>query len=400
MEVQAVDVAAIADHLDHHSKEFGEDPWAVYAYLRSTSPVKWSDQHGGFWIITNYEDVHAVASDDARFSSADGVTIPSSSLSPMIPIEMDQPQATMFRRLLLPYFTPAAISKREDEAHSLANKLLDAVSNAGRLDFMDDYAGPIPAIMTLRLLGVPDNEWRRFAEPVHEAIFREGFDADPSKEERILGEFLWMSQRFMELLEERRATPKEDILSHLAFAEVEGRALTVDECLKILFLILFGGVDTTTMAIGNALVYLDRNPDRRQELLKRPELLESAVEEFLRYEAPQQMLARTAKVDCELGGQKISAGDRLQICWASANRDPKAFDRPDELLFDRDANRHTTFGVGAHRCLGSHLARIEFRVALQHVLERIPNYKVDWSNAKRGDSVGTVYGYYKLPATF
>jgi cytochrome P450 len=122
--------------------------------------------------------------------------------------------------------------------------------------------------------------------------------------------------------------------------------------------------------------------------------------QLLRYEAPQQMLARTAKVDCEISGQKIKAGDRIQMCWASANRDFAVFDRPDEVIFDRASNRHTTFGIGAHRSLGSHLARLELRVALQHVLARIPHYKIDWDLAKRGDSVCTVYGYYKLPATF
>jgi cytochrome P450 len=302
--------------------------------------------------------------------------------------------------MLLPYFTPAAIAKGEAKVHAIADKLLDDVQSQGRLDFMDDYAGPIPAIMTMQLIGTPEEEWRRFSQPFHEMIFREGFDEDPTKQERLLEEILWITQRFNELLEERRARPKGDILTHLTLAEVDGRPLTDDECLKILMLILVGGVDTTTMAIGNALAYLDRNPDRRRELVSRPELLDSAVEEFLRYEAPQQMLARTAKIDCEIGTQKIRAGDRVQICWASANRDPAAFDRPDEVIFDRESNRHTTFGIGAHRCLGSHLARLELRVALEHVLRRIPNYEIDWGHAKRGDSVGTVYGYYKLPASF
>jgi cytochrome P450 len=395
-----VDVVKVTENLDHHSKEFGEDPWAVYEYLRINYPVKWSDAYGGFWMLTSYEDVHAVASDDGRFSSADGVTIPISPLSPMIPIEMDQPQATAFRRLLLPWFSPAAVQRREKEARIIADDLLDAVQDSRRLDLMDDFAGPIPAILTMRLIGIPDDEWRLFAEPTHEAIFREGFDEDPGKEARIYEAFGWMVQRFTELLEERRAKPQDDILTHLVTSEVEGRPLTTEECLKILHLIIAGGVDTTTMAIGNALVYLDRHRDRRRELVEHPELLESAVEEFLRFEAPQQMLARTAKVDCELGGQKIRAGDRLQICWASANRDANAFEKPDEMIFDRSNNRHTTFGVGAHRCLGSHLARIEFRVALERVLQRIPEYEIDWEHAKRGDSVGTVYGYYRLPATF
>ena len=395
-----MNVEKIVEHLDHHSEEFGEDPWAVYGYLRKNCPVKWSDQYGGFWLLTRYEDVQTVAKDDVRFSSADGVTIPIAPQSPMIPIETDPPISLAFRRLLLPLFSQSVIEGIEPAIRKIANSLIDEVMDAGHLDFMDDFGGPIPAIITLRMVGIPEEEWRRFADPVHRAIFKQGFRENPSEEAANQEAFLWIISRSMELVNERRADPTDDIISRLVTGEIEGRSLTDDEIMRILLLIYAGGLDTTTMAIGNALAYLDRHPDRRQQLIENPGLMETAIEEFLRFEAPQQMLARTAKEDVVVGGQEIRAGERLQVCWASANRDPEAFENPDELDFARLPNRHATFGLGAHRCLGSTLARAEFRIALETVLERIPDYKIDWENAVRGESVGIVYGYLHLPAVF
>jgi cytochrome P450 len=161
-----------------------------------------------------------------------------------------------------------------------------------------------------------------------------------------------------------------------------------------------GGFDTTGSAISSALLHLDRNRDDRQRLIDHPELMDTAVEEFLRVGAPQFALARTAKHDVELGGQQIAEGDRVLLVWASGNRDESVFDRADEVLIERDPNRHMAFGLGAHRCLGSTLARRQIKVALSTILRRLPDYEVDHSRLVRAETIGVTYGTFAMPITF
>jgi cytochrome P450 len=199
---------------------------------------------------------------------------------------------------------------------------------------------------------------------------------------------------------ERRSEPRSDVLSALASAQLEGRALRDHEIFGIANLILVGGVETTTNAMGCAFVYLSRHPELRRRLIEQPGLLPGAIEEFLRVFAPVQGLARTAKRDCEIAGQRIRAGERVLLLWASANRDEAEFPAADQVIVDRHPNRHLTFGVGNHRCLGSNLARLEFRIALEQVLRRIPDFRVEEAGLRVQPDVGTTFGYAAIPVRF
>lgn len=389
------------EHFDHHSPEFAEDPWSVYEELRSRCPVMHSKEHGGFWVASRYQDVARVARDDATFSSEGGVVVPPPEYR-VIPIDMDPPEFFPYRRILNPLFSPPAVEKIEPQIRELAVDLIDGFIEEGTCDFVEDFASPLPAITTLGILGFPREEWHDFAFPIHHSVFNtpaEEFD-DPATAEKVANSQLRMRARIREVLEERRREPRDDGITSIANAEVEGRRLTDDDIVDTVALILIGGLDTTTSAIGNALIYLSDNPEARRRLIEEPELMPTAVEEFLRYQAPVQGLARTVTRDTELGDEELREGDRVLMLWASANRDEEEFEDPDQVRLDRHPNRHLTFGVGVHRCLGSNLARAEFRIALEEVLARIPDYEIDHEGIVRGHDVGVVYGYTRIPARF
>lgn len=389
------------ERFDHHSEEFAEDPWSVYRELRQRCPVLHCEAHGGFWVAARYRDVVRIARDDDTFSSADGVVLPSPGYR-VIPIDLDPPDFFPYRRILNPLFSPPAVEALEPRMRELAGELIDSFIARGTCDFIEDYASPLPAITTLQILGFPPEEWRDFAFPIHHSVFNtppEEFES-PEVAEKVANSQIRMRERIREVLEERRREPRDDGITYIANAEVEGHRLTDDDIVDTVALILIGGLDTTTSAIGNALIYLSDHPDARRRLIEQPELMPTAIEEFLRYQAPVQGLARTVTRDTELRGAELAEGDKVLMLWASANRDDEEFADPDEVRLDRHPNRHVTFGVGVHRCLGSNLARAEFRVALEELLSRIPDFEVDRGGVVRGHDVGVVYGYTRIPARF
>ena len=189
------------------------------------------------------------------------------------------------------------------------------------------------------------------------------------------------------------------MISHLLGLEADG-TLNRDEVVDLLMMVTIGGFDTTMAAIGSALLYLEQHPGDRRRLAAEPDLLAAAVDEFLRFEAPVQGFARTVTRDIEIGGCPIPAGATVFLLWGSANRDPEAFARADEMILDRRPNRHLTFGVGGHRCLGAHLARVEMRVVLERTLARLGDYTIDHDKLAWPASVGILYGRAQIPAIF
>jgi cytochrome P450 len=260
-----------------------------------------------------------------------------------------------------------------------------------------ELADPVPAMTTLHLLGLPVEEWRIYSEPLHVTVFHR--QDNPIRKE-ALPLFRRMNEMLVEAVAERKRRPRADGISRLLTGEVQGRPITDEEVLEMVGLILSGGIDTTGSAISNSLLYLDRNHAARQHLIDHPEAIPQAVEEFLRYEAPQQGLARTATKDCVVGGQQVRQGERLFLVWASGNRDEDAFPQPDDVILDRFPNRHMTFGLGAHRCLGSTVARKQIIHALTAVLERMPDYVVDRDRVTHAETIGVVYGHFSIPMTF
>lgn len=395
MSRDAADERPVVD-FDHHSKEFARDPWSVYEHLRARCPVSWSDRYGGFWVLAKYDDVRAVALDDETFSSAQSITVPAKPPAARlaIPIEMDAPQFLEFRRILNPRFAPAAIDPLVPRIRRYVDGLIDEFVEAGECDLILDFTNPLPAMTTLTLLGLPPDDWEFYAVPLHDKTFK--VDETPEQQER----YEQVHERVRDEIADRRRRPRDDMVTYLLDQEVAGRAVTDEEVLDMVMLTLHGGFDTTGSAIANAMLFLDGHHDHRAQLLERPELITNAVEEFLRFEAPQQGLARVATRDVDVGGQQVGAGERVFLLWASANRDADAFPEPDDVELDRFPNRHVTFGVGAHRCLGSTVARRQIEQALDGLLARVPDFVIDHGGLVQADTVGVVFGHYSVPMSF
>ena len=255
------------------------------------------------------------------------------------------------------------------------------------------------------MLGLPEERWSYFANPVDEIAHPDNAD------ELDMGDLAQLAERGYQLMadfnyeilkiaEERRQDPRDDVLTYLVNATIDdGRPLSPYEIVGIATLILGGGVETTTSAIGSGLVYFGRNPEVREQLVKRPELIESAVEEVLRMWPPIASFGRRAVNPVQVNGVEIAAGDTVLMMLGGANRDPKQFPSPDEFILERSPNRHLTFTAGIHRCIGSNLARMQIKVAFEEVLKRLPNYELDEAGVNfRTSTFG--YGYRAIPVTF
>jgi cytochrome P450 len=391
---------------DHHSAEFADDWRAATEELRTKCPVGWTEAHGGYWVVSRYEDVKKVALDDVTFSSdndmtgerggGQGTAIPRAPLQ-LIPLEVDGPRFNAYRQLLNPKFSPAAAELWRPFLQQVADALIDRFCESGECDLVQDLASPVPAMLTMKLLGLPLADWEDVATPFHEISW-----AVPGSEmyQRAIEGIFRVLGRISEELGKRRGHPRDDLLTFLLNSEIEGEALTEEEILKICFLQLIGGVDTSTGLLSHTYAWLSEHPAERQRLIDEPDALKRATEEFLRWVSPAPALARTVAVETELGGQRLRLGDRLLVSWASANQDADVFENPDEVDIDRWPNRHQAFGLGAHRCLGSNLGRVQFQEVLKTSLRRLTDLKVDLAAAQRYPSLGQVNGYSALPATF
>ncbi|MCY3805160.1 MAG: cytochrome P450 [bacterium] len=380
---------------DHHSADFATDLWGIYDGLRAAR-VAYSETYGGFYVLSRYEDVYAAARDDETFSSDREVVLPATGVGRLIPLNADPPDLQRYRSALFPYFTQRAAEAMAPEIRRFTTTTIDAFIEAGRCDLITDLAAPVPAMTTLELMGLPPEDWAILAEPLHDLI---AYPTDDPRHESARAGTWAIRERFAAEVAGRAAEPRDDMMSHLLGLEGEG-TLSRDEVVDLLMMVTIGGFDTTMAAIGSALLYLERHPDERRRLAADASLLPAAVDEFLRFEAPVQGFARTVTRDIQIGGCPIPAGETVFLLWGSANRDPEAFESPADVVLDRRPNRHLTFGVGGHRCLGSHLARVEMRVVLAEALNRLGDYTVLHAEVRWPRSVGILYGRAHIPATF
>jgi cytochrome P450 len=369
-----------------------------------------SERHGGYWIPTHYDDVAALAKDDITYSSRHDISGPddtgegpySGIVHPGAPlaasfIEMDPPESLMYRRLFTRWFSRREIERLRPGFRQISSALLDTRIEEGTIDLVMDFANPVPTIAVLWWLGLPTDDWRSYAEAMHAAAH-----SKPGSEAVVrIGElFGHITGMLLSAIEARRRIHHSDLLSELVRFEVHGRALTDEDLLGLLNLIISGAVDTTTSLVACILHYLGDNPDVRSHLTRHPEDLPQAIEEFLRYFTPNQAMARTVTKDVELGGQQLHENDRILLFWAAANHDPAAFDHPEELQLGRTPNRHLSFGIGSHFCIGSHFARAEAAVMLEEVFRLIPDYEIDEQRTERYQTLGINNGYVRMPATF
>lgn len=393
-----------AVEFDHNSARHSADPAGSYRALREKCPVAWTAAHAGYWVISDYEGVFEAARDDALFSSARGpgggeglsVVIPKTPMHLHIPIEIDPPDFRKYRRLINPITSPAAVERMSGLVRTYTTWFLDEVIEQGECDLAQVIA--VPSIVTVEWLGLPVADWYRYSR-MHHAFLA----AVPGSEEYILArdvDMPYLSQQMREVIAARRREPRQDAISYLAGRQVDGRPITGDEVFSMIELLLAGGVGTTASLVSQALVWLYQHQEVRADLASHPDQLGRAIEEFLRYFSPTQALARTVSRDTLFHGCPMREGDRVLLAWASANRDAAQFPDPDTVDIRRWPNRHMAFGVGIHRCAGSHLGRAMARELLGQILERMPDYRVDVSRLEPYPHQGTNTGWQRIPATF
>jgi cytochrome P450 len=284
----------------------------------------------------------------------------------------------------------------EPEMRAIATELIDGFIERGEADIIKELTTPLPARVILRLLNFDESRWPEWVVYVHTLIHGAEGGEDPAAVRPKMRDAIMNEMR-------RRAelgTPADDMVGSILNGTVEGRELRPEEKFGYVLLLLFGGMDTTSGLTGNALVEMCRNPDIKQQLIDNPDLLDTATEEFLRHSSPTQGLARTVSRDTEFHGQQLKKGERVLLLWASANRDPNAFEEPDELKLDRHPNRHMAFGVGQYRCLGSNLARSMFKVMITEILRRLPDFTMIDDEPDRYTDAANVYAPRSLRIRF
>ncbi len=395
---------------DHRSPEWLADRHAHNADYRRRSPVVWNPSYGGFWFVTGYEEVAAVARDSATFTpfysedTSDGLSyigimgVPRRPGTPSAGIaEADGALHVALRRVLNPYLLPAAVNSYRPFVQQLTTWLVDQRIGTGAMDLVHDLTSPVPGVVTMLLLGLPPESGELYGSVFHALSAHNEDEPEHAAAQVRLAEIL--GETFAVALD-RRLNPKQDILSELATMQVDGRSLANEDVISVMFNLIGGGLDTTTSLTSLALHHLEAHPDLRARLAANPDLLGPACEEYLRWTSVNETLTRTCTADTELGGQYIKRGDVVMISWLGANFDPVIFDRPDDVEIDRAPNPHLAFGVGAHRCIGMHLARMLFPVMVKEVLSRLPDYVVDHAATAFYAGNPLLTGVVSLPVTF
>jgi cytochrome P450 family 142 subfamily A polypeptide 1 len=375
---------------------WGGDPHATLARLRAEDPVHW-DEAGQVWGVTRYADVRAVSTDPAAFSSAGGIR-PDSGPTPMM-IDMDDPDHLRRRKLVNRGFTPRRVRDQEARINEVVDRLVDGFCEAGTADMVGDFAAWLPLVMIGDALGVAPEDHTTLLRWSDDLMRGQG-QADPDLVARMLAAFEGYTSYIGDVIEDRAGCPRDDLMSVLVHAEVDGDRLSHDEVVYESLLILIGGDETTRHVITGGLYQLLCDPDRWDRLAADRSLVPGAVEESLRWVSPIKNMARTATRDVELAGSRIAAGQKLLLLYPSANRDGDQFPEPDTFDLARAPNEHVAFGFGPHFCLGAALARLEVRAAYERLLDRLPDLHLveDAEPARR--PANFVSGYESMPVAF
>src|SRR4051812_25457167 len=385
-----------ATDFSHLEPEWAADPYPILDELRDRCPIAHTDRFGGGWLPTKYEDVAAIAYDTDSFSSRAIIMSnfrPPRDMAPVggsPPISSDPPFHHDARKLLLPAFTKTAVTRLEPATRAYCESLVDAFQGRDVVDAAAEFAQHIPMRVIADMLGFPQEDGAQFARFVENTI--EGVNLPPEERMARMGELF---EYIFARIREHIADPRDDLTSYLLDVELYGSKLDPAHVAGTIVLLLIAGIDTPGSAIGASLWHLAGHADDRRRLTAEPGLMPTAQEEFLRAYAPVTM-ARLVRQDMSWHGVEMKAEDWVLLPFPAANRDPEQFERADEVVLDRKVNRHAAFGLGIHRCVGSHLARMELRVALEVWLSRIPEFSLADPDAVTWSS-GQIRGPRALP---
>jgi cytochrome P450 len=366
-----VDPSLVREFDYHTASEFLADPFGGFDRIRGDR-VFFSLAHGGYWVLTRAEDIREAFQHPEIFSSRE-FSIPTS-LVPrtMRPLALDPPDHSTYRQPLAPLFAPPSVARRESALRAICASLVDEFADSGACDLHTSLARPFPTTVFVSMLGLPLAEARTFEAWNH--VMLHAYE-DPPARRGAATKILAYLEEFVARRMAEGPDATEDLLSVLLQAKVDGRPLVQDELLDYAFMLFMAGLDTVTAILGFTFRSLATQPALRRRLVAEPALVPSAVEELLRAHA----IVNTARVvdrDVAFAGVDMRVGDRVLLATALASRDPDEFANPTELVLDRESNRHLAFGAGPHRCLGSHLARLEMRIAIEELHARVPEYQL------------------------
>ncbi len=373
---ESLDDEWIEDHFDPFSPAFVLELHPTLARARARCPFTHSDQLGGFWLVTRYDDVLRIAQDWETFSSQLGMTVPRMVPSgesgdgggmKIYPVSIDPPLQRTFKRLINAYLTPAVVEQWVTPTRELVSRLIDGFAEAGSCDFMEAFARPFPGLAFFDLaLHAPADDLEEVNRWATAASLPDAGDSMM----KLAG---WIKE-FVD--QRRREEPRGDVVDGVMNADIDGRPIEDGEIIGTIQLLILGGLETTAGVLGMSMLRFCEHPEIPALLRSRPELITAAVEELLRLDGSFICIARTARHDTEVAGRRIEQYDPVLMYWASANRDETEFENPDRFDLDRPRNRHLAFGAGTHRCAGSHLARMNLRIALEELLPRLHDIRL------------------------
>ncbi|KPV60836.1 hypothetical protein QJ48_03195 [Paenibacillus sp. A3] len=378
------------------------NPFPTLNRLRQTTPIRY-DETRQCWDIFGYQEIMQILKAPECFSSVIPGKFENSLSLPESILELDPPQHTKLRKIAGKAFAPTAISQLEAKIACIANELIDRVVQRGEMDFVADFANPLPVIVIAEMLGVEQND-RALFKHWSDTMVKSPADDTPDSFERLYTEQLQARREleayFRQVIELRRSDPREDLISQIVHAEVDGEKLTFSQMVEFCILLLIAGNETTTNLLGNFVRLLTERSELQPAVCGNPERLKTMIEETLRFYSPVQALLRYAKQDIDLRGCHLKKDDVLVLWLASANRDPALFDRPDELDIDRSPNPHVAFGFGIHFCLGAMLSRMEAQIALDIVMRRLSNIRLAPGAALAPIPSTFFFGLQALPIEF
>jgi cytochrome P450 len=383
--------------IDFFSEEMRRDPFAAYDQMRRFSPTFHVPPPFDAWLVFDFQGVKRVLSDHDLFSSC--VPAPKNWF-----IFFDPPAHSKLRALISKAFTPRMVSNLEPRIRSLSRQLINEFIGTGTADLATIYSAPLPMMVIAEMIGIPSADWPRFKVWSDQILLLSHTRSGTEKGAQALAAFrdvaVEMSAYLDRMIEQRRSEPRDDLLTRLIEAEVDGVHLTQEEILGFFQLLIVGGQETTTNLIDNAILCFIENRDQLALVHSSPELLPAAIEEVLRYRSPLQWMMRSPKRDVELNGKTIPAGKLVLPMMGSANRDPNQFPNPDKFDITRHPNQHIAFGHGIHFCLGAALARMEARIALSDLLIHLKNFDLAGSEPWKPREALQVHGPAHLEIQF